>query len=168
MMHRTAAEWVKVLDLVAHPEGGFYKEVYRSDGVLKQSALPEGFSGDRNFVTNIYFLLTSENFSSLHRLTADELWHFLDGASLSVYMISPEGELDILKIGRNIEDGEVLQAVVPAGHWFGAKVDHPDAFALVGCTVAPGFDFDDFELAEREALLASYPRHRDVIESLTR
>ena len=167
-MNRSIEEWVELLGLTPHPEGGFFKEVYRSKGVIGHSVLPKEFGGDRNYVTNIYFLLTSESFSSLHRLAADELWHFLDGDSLTVSMISPDGELSKLKIGRSIEAGEVLQGVVPAGYWFGASVDQENAYALVGCTVAPGFDFQDFELAQRDTLIERYPQHRQVIESLTR
>jgi uncharacterized protein len=164
----SASYWVKHLGLLPHPEGGFYKEMYRSDESIVQSALPSRFSGSRSFSTAIYFLMTSDHFSAFHRIASDEVWHFYDGDGLSVYCISPDGTLTELKLGRHIERGETLQAVVKAGDWFASRVNTNSGYALVGCTVAPGFDFADFELAKRERLCTAFPQHKALIERLTR
>jgi len=118
--------------------------------------------------TAIYFLLDGENFSAFHRLRSDEMWHFYAGGALVVHVIDEAGGYSEIQLGSDAEAGEVFQAVVKAGCWFGSRVRDPAAFALVGCTVAPGFDFADFELAKRDELVARYPKHREVIERLTR
>lgn len=157
-------DYVDALNLVPHPEGGFYKETYRADDQVTL----EAFSGARNVSTGIYYLLTHGHFSAFHRIRSDEMWHFYDGSDLSVYVINPTGALSVIKLGRDIKDGQVLQAVVPAGCWFASRVEHANGFALVGCTVAPGFDFQDFELAERSVLIRQYPQHGRLITELTR
>ena len=104
----------------------------------------------------------------LHCVAADEVWHFYDGSPLLVHTIDPHGNHSVIKLGQNAEAGEQFQCVVPGGHWFGSCLEEPDRYALVGCTVAPGFDFADFRIAARADLLAQYPQHRDVIHKLTR
>lgn len=158
---------VDKLELLDHPEGGYYKEVYRSNGIIPQSSL-KGFEGERNYCTSIYFLLTSENFSAFHRLKQDEIWHFYQGSPLFVHVIDQEGKYKKYIVGLDIENGEVPQLVVPAGCWFASSVDDLEKYSFVGCTVAPGFDFKDFELAERESLSNEYPQHKDIIHQLTR
>lgn len=150
-----------------HPEGGYFVETYRSAEHIAHSALPNRFSGDRVFGTAIYFLLESHHISALHRIQADELWHFYTGGPLDVFVITQEGELTIIKLGNNPDRGEVFQAVVPAGCWFGSKPAEGSSFSLVGCTVAPGFDFADFEMADRDTLLRQYPQHKTIIETLS-
>ena len=165
-----------------HPEGGYFAETYRSTETIPHAALPRRFGGDRAFGTAIYFLLESHHLSALHRISSDEIWHFYDGDTLEISVISPTGTLTLIRLGRNLDQGDVFQAVVPAGCWFGSKpiVDativegtvvegtaQKAAFSLVGCTVAPGFDFADFEMADRATLLAEFPQHRAVIEKLT-
>jgi predicted cupin superfamily sugar epimerase len=150
------------LGLSPHPEGGFYRVTYTSDLTISRNALPSRFQGDRAVSTAIYFLLDGEDFSALHRIAADELWHFYAGSTLIVHVIDPEGNASELLLG------EEFQAVVKAGCWFGATVQDPMGFALVGCTVAPGFDFADFELGKRADLVRTYPAHRELIERLTR
>lgn len=160
---KDVAYWTKELALLPHPEGGFYKETYRSSHtVLDRNG------NKRPASTGIYFLITSGNFSAFHKIESDEMWHFHAGTPLSVYVILPNGELEVLKIGPNPEQGEQLQAVVPAGCWFASRVDKENSFSLVGCTVSPGFDFADFVLAERESLTHQYPNHQDIIAQLTR
>ena len=159
-----ASDYVKLLRLQPHPEGGFYKETYRAE---MQSGF-DSFPGTRNVSTGIYYLLDHGNFSAFHRIKSDEMWHFYDGTGLSVYVIHPGGHLEVITLGKNLEQGEKLQAVVPAGCWFASVVEHQGGFALVGCTVAPGFDFQDFELAERAALVDEFPMHKKLIERLTR
>lgn len=163
-----ANDWIEALQLLPHPEGGYFRETYRSPEKIARQHLPARFAGDRAFVTAIYYLLRGQDFSALHRLHQDEIWHFYDGSTLTVSVIDPQGTLSALRLGRDARSGEVLQAVVPGGCLFGARVNAPGSFALVGCDVAPGFDFADFEMPARAELLAAYPQHRAVIEQLTR
>lgn len=163
-----AQYWIDHLTLEPHPEGGFFRETYRSRLVIRQSALPVTFGGPRNASTAIYFLLAGADFSALHCLAADEVWHFYDGSPLLMHSIDPHGNHSMVKLGQNAEAGEQFQCVVPGGHWFGSCLEEPDRYALVGCTVAPGFHFADFRIAARADLLAQYPQHRDVIHKLTR
>ncbi|MEX0967787.1 MAG: cupin domain-containing protein [Bacteroidia bacterium] len=162
---RTIIEW---LQLLPHPEGGFYREVYRSLGNIPQQALGPQFSGSRNYSTSIYFLLTSENFSAFHRIKQDEIWHFYQGSAIRIHVIYPNGEYRPQDVGLDFEVGELPQFVVPAGCWFASSVKDADSFSLTGCTVSPGFDFADFELADRGELTATFPQHAQIIEQLTR
>jgi predicted cupin superfamily sugar epimerase len=163
-----AKEWIERLRLQPHPEGGFFREAYRSGETISRQHLPPRFSGDRAFSTAIYFLLEGHDFSALHRIRQDEVWHFYDGCALTVNSIAPDGELCVVRLGRNVRVGDVLQAVVPAGWLFGARPSDPHSYSLLGCTVAPGFDFADFELPTRHELLERYPQHAAVIEQMTR
>jgi len=165
MMH-TVDYWIKHLNLQAHPEGGFYKETYRSNETLATQSLPARFTGSRNFSTAIYFLLRSQDRSVFHRIKSDELWHFYQGSTLSIYILTNEG-LTIKKLGTHLAQGESLQVMVPANCWFGARVEEKETYALCGCTVAPGFDFQDFEMAERKELLRQYPSWEKEIVELT-
>ncbi len=164
----TANDWVQRLDLSPHPEGGFYRQTYRAAEAIPHAALPARFTGARAHSTAIFFLLRSQDISALHRIRADELWHFYAGSAVTVHMIEPDGTYRTLRLGSDPEAGEAFQGVVPVGCTFGAAVDAPDSYALVGCTVAPGFDFEDFEQPSRSALLAQFPQHRALIERLTR
>ena len=161
------AQLIEKLQLQPHPEGGFYREVYRSKEVIPPTALSGKYEGERNCCTSIYFMLTADAFSAFHRINQDEIWHFYDGAPIDLHVISPEGEHNLIKVGKNVPDGEVPQTIVPAGFWFAAEVNGGD-FALVGCTVSPGFDFRDFELAEREELSGRFPQHHVLINKFTR
>lgn len=151
---------ISKLDLSPHPEGGFYRETYRSPAKIDQI---NGFKGPRSCSTGIYYLLTSDTRSHLHRIKSDEVWHFYQGDPLKVVMLSPEGHYEEFILGSNLDRHQVFQAVVPAGYWFGAEVVEGGAYALVGCTVAPGFDFADFELAPKEEMLTRYPDHSELI-----
>ena len=159
---------INKLELQPHPEGGYFRETYRSDGIISQEHLGSEFVGDRNYCTAIYFLLTSDTFSAFHKINQDEMWHFYKGSPLTLHMISPEGDYSKVSIGNNIENDEVLQFVVPATYWFAAEVIADNSYALVGCTVSPGFDFRDFEMPNRETLIALFPQHSNVITKLTR
>jgi predicted cupin superfamily sugar epimerase len=163
----TAAYLIKKLRLERHPEGGYYREAYRSPEAIYQKALPRRYDGPRVFSASIFYLLRSDEVSYFHRLRSDEIWHFYRGSRLSVFVLSPAGKVSRIRLGRNSKAGEIFQALVPAGHWFGAAVGRPNSYSLVGCTVAPGFDFLDFELGRRDELLALYPRHRAIINKLT-
>ena len=167
-MDKHATYWIEKLRLEPHPEGGYFRQTYRSELVIAREALPAGFTGERVASTAIYFLLEGKNFSAFHRLRSDEVWHSYAGEALTVHVISPSGEHSSILLGNDPDAGEVLQAVVPAGCWFASHVADWKAFAVVGCTVAPGFDFDDFEMGKREELVARYPQQRELIERLTR
>lgn len=163
---KQAEYWIKHLDLQAHPEGGFYKETYRSLDTIPTEGLPLRFDSPRNFSTAIYFLLRSEDRSMFHRIKSDELWHFHAGASLSIYVLMND-ELVIHTLGAEPDKGQSLQIVIPANSWFGARVNENNSYVLAGCTVAPGFDFQDFELAKRADLLNEFPKHQAIIDMLT-
>ena len=164
----TAQHWIETLNLERHPEGGWFREFYRASEMIAPAGLPERFGDARNFSTAIYYLLSETDFSAFHRIKQDEVWHFYDGTPLTIHMIDPEGNYSTANVGRDAAAGESLVAVVPAGWMFGASVDGQRGFALLGCTVAPGFDFDDFELPSRAELLADYPQHREIVEKLTK
>ena len=158
--------WIQHLQLQPHPEGGFYRETYRSNETIASGGLPGRFSGERSISTAIYFLLRSEDRSLFHRIKSDELWHFYAGSPLKIYVL--EGpQLITYTLGSNPENGESLQVIVPANCWFGAKVEQPESYTLSGCTVAPGFDFRDFEFAKRESLFVQFPDQKNIIEMLT-
>ena len=163
-----AQYWIDRLDLEPHVEGGYFKETYRSVESIDKHALPERFSGDRSFCTAIYFLLHNNDFSAFHRINQDELWHFYIGDPLIIHIIDWRGNYSQIKLGMKLDKDEVFQAMIPHGSWFGANLQSPDSFALVGCTVAPGFDFADFEIAQRGDLVNYFPEHRQIIEQLTR
>jgi predicted cupin superfamily sugar epimerase len=152
--------------LLPHPEGGYYRETYRAAARVRPLERDE--DAGRAASTAILYLLEGDDFSALHRIQSDEVWHFYAGEPLRVSSLGPSGERADLLLGSRPERGEVFQAVVPAGHWFGARLDAPGGYCIVGCTVAPGFEFADFELAERGPMLARYPEHRDLVLALTR
>lgn len=161
---------IQTLALAPHPEGGFYKEVYRADGVISKAALPSQFSGDRHYATSIYFLLKAGQRSCFHKINQDEGWHFYEGVTLAIHVISPQGEYSVTTLGRNLAQGDVFQTIVPAGHYFAAELldrnAKPEQFALVGCTVSPGFDFADFTMPNEQELLAEFPQHKAIIQRL--
>jgi predicted cupin superfamily sugar epimerase len=159
---------INTLGLAAHPEGGYFKETYCSNIVAEKDALPERFTGDRSLLTAIYFLLKGNDFSAFHRLKSDEVWHFYLGSSLTIWIIRPGGELETVKLGNLLENDGVCQTTIPAGCWFGAKPNDNSSYSLVGCTVTPGFHFDDFELARKDELIRAYPDHEEIIKLLTR
>lgn len=159
---------VSKLNLLPHPEGGYYKETYRSTGIIEKQALADNFNGNRNFCTGIYFLLTSDNFSAFHRIKQDEMWHFYSGSPLLVHVIYPDGNYIAHEVGMDVEKNQFPQLVVPAGCWFASSVKNSNDYSFVGCTVAPGFDFNDFELANRDDLIEQYPKHASIINKLTR
>jgi predicted cupin superfamily sugar epimerase len=165
---KLAQKIIEFYKLDPHPEGGWYKECYRSDEYISAKNLPNRFGGNRFFSTAIYFLLEQGNFSAFHRIKSDECWHFYSGKRLIIYIIHLNGELETIFLGQNYENGERFQFVVPANCWF-ASIPAPDTeFSFVGCTVSPGFDFNDFELANTSDLTNSFPQHSELIRSLCR
>lgn len=161
-----AAFWIESLGLARHPEGGWFRESYRSAETIPAHALSERFGGSRSFGTAILFLLERGDVSALHRIQSDEIWHFYEGAPLAVHILHPDGRRREILLGRDATRGECFQGVVPAGCWFGAE--SRGDFSLVGCTVAPGFDFHDFRMADREELTSRHPEHAALISRLTR
>jgi uncharacterized protein len=191
-----ATYWIEKLGLEVHPEGGYFRQTYKSElrivpeasgrtGRTHAVAKPPttvaqpGPHGSRAASTGIYFLLEGKNFSAFHRLRSDEMWHFYAGSPLLVHVLDPAGGYSSILLGGDADAGQVFQAVVRAGDWFGAELaqnphcqnpgerEYP-SYALVGCTVAPGFEFEDFEMASRQELEAKYPGQKDIIQKLTR
>ncbi len=157
---------ISTLKLKAHPEGGWYRRVYQSQSIIPPEML-ENSPGPRHLTTSIYFLLTENNFSAFHRLQFDERWYHHSGHALDIEIIHPEGSRETLCLGP-AEGGFQPQAFVPARTWFAARMHKNAPWALTGCSMSPGFHFDDFELAARELLIQQYPQHRDIITELTR
>jgi len=168
--------WIKKLRLEPHPEGGYFRQTYKSElkmtpWALLSSLLPgtiPTIGHPRAASTAIYFLLEGENFSAFHRLKSDEMWHFYTGSPLMVHVIDPTGKYSSILLGSDSEAGQVFQAVVPAGCWFASHVADWKGWALVGCTVAPGFEYEDFEMGKREELVKEFPKQREIINRLTR
>ncbi len=158
---------ITALELQPHPEGGWYREVFRSADRFAPSALPERYLGSRSCVTSIYFLLRSGEVSRFHRLRSDELWHFYEGVPLTLHLLHPDGTYGSVCLGKDPRKGEQYVVAVPRGIWMGAEGPQKRGYSLVGCTVAPGFDFTDFDLARRDELLAMYPARSDIIGRLT-
>lgn len=163
---QTAQYYINHLNMVHHIEGGAFSEVYRSALILPQQVLTIDHNADRNAMTHIYFLLQAGEFSALHRIASDELWHYYDGDPLDVFEILPDGRLVTHRLGR--AEGCTLFCAIAAGSWFGSRVAQGAVYSLVGCTVAPGFDFADFELAEKEVLQQLFPQHSSLIQEMTR
>lgn len=165
--HQNAHYWIEKLGLTKHPEGGYYREVYRADEQLPNASLPARYTDGRSVSTSIYFLLKAGEPSKFHRILSDELWHFYAGDAATIHSINDIGEYATQLIGSDWENGEAFVQVIPRNVWFGATVNKPDGFILVGCTVAPGFDFRDFELATRADLLSRFPQHAALVHALT-
>ena len=149
-------------NMTSHPEGGWYKETYRSGQTTDVPAL-----GKRHLMTSIYFLLESHQVSNFHVIKSDELWFYHSGSALTVHCIYPDGTYKKLHIGPDFSKGQTFQATVPKGTIFGSSVDEPNSFSMVGCAVSPGFDFQDFKLFEQVELLNQFPKHSEIIKKLT-
>lgn len=167
-MNVSAQHWVDLLDLTAHPKGGYFKENYRSNKWVEKNAVADQNAEKQNFATAIYFLLTSNTFSPFHRIKSDEIWHFYEGSSLTIYVIETNGKLRTIRLGKYPTKDQVFQAVIPKDAWFAAKVDEEEGYVLAGVTVLPGFDFVDFELADKKKLINDYPQHEELISQLTK
>jgi hypothetical protein len=166
-MDNKAKTWIKKLELIKHPEGGWFKEIYRSPELIKQEHLPQRFSGDRNFSTSIYFLLNSGEFSAFHRIRQDEIWYYHDGSPTTLHVIDEKGDYHKFQLGKNSIRDEQPQVVIKAGWIFAASVKGENSFTLAGCNVAPGFDFADFEMPQRQWLLERYPKNKKIILQFT-
>jgi predicted cupin superfamily sugar epimerase len=162
------SKFIREYRLQPHPEGGWYKETYKSSEQISSHALPVRFGGDRPYSTAIYFLLEQGNFSSFHRIKSDECWHFYTGGPLQIFEIAEDGNLQVITLGNDVSKGHRFQYIVRASRWFASRPAPESEFCFVGCTVSPGFDFADFELADSAALSALYPPHASIIRELCR
>lgn len=158
---QTIEQLIEALQLQRHPEGGFYRSTLRAEATLPLER------GERPLYTSIYFLLRSQDISHFHRLQSDEIWYYHGGSALTIHMIHPDGVYEKKKLGLEILNGEQPQIVVRKNTIFGSSVEQEDTYGLVGCMVAPGFDFADFELFTQAKLLAAYPQHKAVIKKMT-
>ena len=164
----TAEKLIKLLGLKSHPEGGYYRETYRSDEIIGQGALPERYTGNRTYGTAIYYLLTLETFSAIHRIKTDEIYHFYLGDPVELVQLLPDGSGCVVTLGNDIAGGAQLQTVVSRGTWHGSRLAEGGKYALLGTTVAPGFEFADNEIGRRSDLMHAYPSFSDTIIALTR
>jgi predicted cupin superfamily sugar epimerase len=166
---RTAEEIIDCLQLVAHPcEGGFFRETYRAPLAIPASALPADYSTDRRASTAIYFLLTADTFSEMHRLPTDEVFHFYLGDAVQMLQLHPDGRGEVIRLGSDLAAGERPQVLAPGGSWQGSRLVPGGEWALLGTTVAPGFEFADYTSGRRDELIAQYPDCAPLIAALTR
>lgn len=164
----TADALIRRLGLAPHPrEGGHFRETYRADDVWPAPALPARYQGERRAGTAIYYLLTAGTFSALHRLQSDEVFHFYLGSPVRMLQLLPDGTGRTVVLGPDVLGGQAVQAVVPRGVWQGSLLEPGGDFALLGCTVAPGFEYADYEHGQRAALAAQYPAFAELIGRLT-
>lgn len=163
-----AQELIETLGLARHPEGGWYREVYRSEEYLGVASLPSRFDSPHSIATSIYYLLESGDLSAFHRIKSDETWHFYLGSPVNLYILLEDGTLQKVLLGDNPGAGHVFQYTVPHGKWFGTEVAVPGSFALMGCTVSPGFGFSDLEFAAFSDLQEQYSRYATLIRRLSK
>jgi uncharacterized protein len=163
-LNKYAKYWIKKLKLGQHPEGGYFTSTYRSDKIIDLSE----YDGRRSACTAIYYLLTGNQFSSFHIMKSDEIWHFYSGSSLTLYIIESKGVLSKVFLGPNFNEGERFQVVVKSGCWFAVSINKKNSYSLVGCTVAPGFNYKDWKIGNRKRLTEMYPEHKKIISKFTR
>ena len=159
-MNKDAVKLIKRLRLKKHPEGGYFKQTYTADKIVNVA----GYDKPRYISTAIYYMLVGDQFSALHRIKSDELWHHYTGGSLTLYAID-KGILSKIKMGKSM--GEAHQVAIKANTWFAASLNDKKSYCLLGCTVSPGFDYSDWELGKRHELIKMYPQHRTIIERYT-
>lgn len=161
-IQREKANYIRLLDLIPHPEGGYYRETYRSTEII------DTIRGNRSTGTVIYFMLESGNFSSFHRLGSDETWYFHAGQPTLLYLLSKEKGVSRFRVGADIENGGVFQVTIPAGTWFAAEVEAGGVYTLISCSVSPGFEFSDFEMADLKELMKAFPEQEELVRRLCR
>ena len=165
----TAERIIALLNLILHPkEGGYFRETYRSSETVPEKTLPSRYKGIRSFATAIYYLLTPETFSTMHRLQSDEIFHFYLGDPVEMLQLWPDGIGKTVILGSDLLRGMQPQLIVPRGVWQGARLLKNGKFALLGATVSPGFELADYEAGERDDLIKSYPQFREWIIALTK
>lgn len=161
-------EILKRFELIPHPEGGYYREIYRSEEKIDINHLPERFNCERSFSTSIYYMLVKEQISVFHKLKSDEIWHFYYGSPLFIHLLDAKSGYKKLKLGNNLPDGETPQFIIPKETFFAAEVVDKKSFALIGCTVSPGFEFADFEFGIADQLLKQFPQQKELIIRLSK
>ena len=166
-MEYAMTDLIRQFQLAAHPEGGYFYETYVSPDIIGHAGIPDRYSSARRSAKAIYFLLPGDQVSKFHRIKCEEIWCHHLGDAVTVFIIHRDGTLQECLLGTHIERGERPHVIIPHNVWFGAKVNKKNAYAFVSCITAPGFEFEDFELAERNALLQEYPQHRELIISFT-
>lgn len=166
-MEYAMTDLIRQFQLAAHPEGGYYYETYVSPDIIGRAGMPDRYSSERRSAKAIYFLLPSDQVSKFHRIKCEEIWCHHFGEALTLFLIHRDGSVQEIVLGAHIERGELPQIIIPHNVWFGAKVNKKNAYAFLSCITAPGFEFQDFELAERNALLQEYPQHRELIIHFT-
>lgn len=162
---KSAKYWIEKLNLEKHPEGGWFKEIYRSEDIIPGHALSTDFKDSRNYSTSIYYLLEGDDFSSFHRIHSDEIWHYYAGFSPVEIISIEQGKINRQLLGNYPDENQQLQVIVPKNTWFAAQLVNQKGYALAGCTVSPGFHFDDFEMAD-EKLLEEFPQLESQIRKL--
>jgi len=160
----SADYFIKKLNLQPHPEGGYYREVFRSQNSISKEGLSEHYSGERSALTSIYYLLKNGQKSHFHRLLSDEIWHFYSGGSIKLLVIDKAGKLEQKILGNDLQNGESFTLCISSGEWFAATPLKDANYCLCGCIVAPGFDFSDFEMAKKSELLKLYPQYSNIIK----
>ena len=169
MLKITAKEIIKILDLKPlEIEGGFFAETYRSSMKIEHKSLPDAYRGARCFSTAIYYLITPDNFSYFHRICSDEIFHFYYGDPVNLIQLNQNQEAQVSTLGSDLLKGEQFQVIVPANIWQAAHLVEGGEFALLGTTVAPGFEYEDFESARREDLIKEYSHEQEIITKLTK
>jgi predicted cupin superfamily sugar epimerase len=167
----TASQIIEALSLQPHPiEGGYFRETYRSAGTIPSSALPAGYrtESDRSFGTAIYYLLTRDTFSEMHRLPTGEVFHLYLGGPMRMLQLFPDGDGREVVIGSDVLSGQQPQVIVPPGVWQGSRLEPGVEFVLLGATMSPGFDYADYEQGRRAELIERYPAYAAIIHELTR
>jgi len=165
-VEQPASYWIKKLNLFSHPEGGYFREVYRSEELIAH--LPGRYNGLRSFSTSIYFLLPGDQFSAFHRIQSDETWHFYAGCALKIFILGGENHYEKIILGPDNSDIPIFQYTITRGKWFAAKPVQINSYTLLGCTVAPGFDFSDFELGEYNRLSCIFPAQAELLKKYCR
>jgi predicted cupin superfamily sugar epimerase len=169
MTSLSAGQVIDLLGLRPLPgEGGYFAETYRSTITLSPDQLDPAFGGERVAATAIYYLVTPDSFSALHRLTGDEIYHFYAGDPIDLALLHPDGSHETVRLGNDLARGQRPQVIAPGGSWQGSALEPGGSWALVGTTMTPGFDHRDFELGDRDALSAAYPAASGLIKRLTR
>lgn len=167
-MNDNAKKIIESLNLSAHPEGGFFSEIYRSYEKLSNKTLPDRYSSPRTFSTSIYYMLVENQISHFHRLKSDETWHYYTGSQIIIHCLESDWKYNQVKIGCDFDNGIFPQFTIRKGTWFAAEIEDKNSYSLVGCTVAPGFEYDDFELGDRNSLINQFPLCKEIITRFTK
>ncbi len=166
--HQRTTSLIHDLDLEPHPEGGYFKRQIYSEEFILKDALPERYGYSRHLYSSIYYLLGPGDFSAFHRLKSDEIWHFFEGDCLIVHFLNADGSYTQHKMGSNIAHGEVFQLLIPHGTWFAAQPDNVTGYTLIGCTVIPAFEYEDFEIGDFGDLSTLFPQHTELVRRFCR